>query len=338
MRKLVVLLGAVVLSVACIAMAEYCLRASGARTIPQDSGIFSWSKLGDWFTLPRKDTVMGDRAIPVRINRFGVRGADIPPKSPGMFRILCLGDSIAFGYEAYEEEMFISLMNVAYERDRRPIEVVNVSMAGWSARQFRIALEKHGDWIDPDLVLFTFVPNDIVELQRGIYELALLESSAWRLRIEEWAKRWVLVAELKRLYARFVDPSWRTFWVVTELFAERDHPTAKLALEQHRREMEELITISVGRGRPIVMMVFPYPTQVGTDAAFPQAQVVADADALGLPVLDLTRELDSERAREWVAEFGHLTQKGNAEVARIIGDWLDREELVPASSSTTDES
>src|SRR5262245_15661592 len=52
-----------------------------------------------------------DVGVPVRINSLGLRGGEIArPKPKGTWRVLVLGDSVAFGWGVREEETFEALL------------------------------------------------------------------------------------------------------------------------------------------------------------------------------------------------------------------------------------
>jgi len=83
------------------------------------------------------------------------------PKPPGVFRILVLGDSVAYGLRVAREDAFPSRLEERLRDVGRAVEVVNASVPGYTAyneledyRSARRALE-------PDLVLVATCLNDV---------------------------------------------------------------------------------------------------------------------------------------------------------------------------------
>jgi lysophospholipase L1-like esterase len=112
----------------------------------------------------------------VSTNAQGFRHArDIGDKPPGRFRIVCVGDSVTFGFriplvfpdapDQYDRNdapypMRLERMLVA-EYPARDVEVIALAVPGYSSFQGRILLERTIDWLEPDVVVICFGFNDI---------------------------------------------------------------------------------------------------------------------------------------------------------------------------------
>ena len=149
-----------------------------------------WKKEGDAF---------------VRIDSRGLRGAEVAvPKPAGTFRVAFLGDSCTEALQVPEEKTFAELV----ERDLgrcpalagRPVEALNLGVAGYGTLQELLAL-RHQAWpLEPDAVVLAFYSgNDVrnnsrpldqdptrpyVELRGGRYHLdtSFRDTSGYRLR------------------------------------------------------------------------------------------------------------------------------------------------------------
>lgn len=102
--------------------------------------------------------------IPIRVNAVGARGPEISlPKRRRTFRILLLGDSIAFGSGIREEDSFAALLVRALNarEDGMRYEVVNFGTSGYNAAQERNLLRMKAPALEPDLVLVASFSNDI---------------------------------------------------------------------------------------------------------------------------------------------------------------------------------
>lgn len=105
--------------------------------------------------------VLGTR---YEINADGFRGPvhSREPK-PGVFRIVVLGDSIAFGFGVREEQTFVRVLErlFAQRAPEAQVEVVNLGTGGYSAWNEARLLEDVGVAYRPDVVLVQFSINDL---------------------------------------------------------------------------------------------------------------------------------------------------------------------------------
>jgi len=100
---------------------------------------------------------------PARINNYGFRGRDFQMEKPaGTYRIICLGDSVTFGWALEDEETYpVQLENQL--REKYPgcnIEVINLGTSGYSSFQGRQLFFLLGKKLQPDLVILGFGQND----------------------------------------------------------------------------------------------------------------------------------------------------------------------------------
>lgn len=103
--------------------------------------------------------------VKIRTNKYGMRDYEYSlAKSPGVYRICVLGDSVAFGYglpsaaSTFENMLEAKLNNL----NRRGIkfEILNFSVTGYNSEQEGIMLEKKVIDFSPDMVLVGFCVND----------------------------------------------------------------------------------------------------------------------------------------------------------------------------------
>lgn len=104
------------------------------------------------------------QGVPVRTNKWGMRGPDIElNKDPNVIRVALLGDSFAFGWGVNEEESFARIFekysNEHVKGDKR-VEVLNFGVPGYSTFQEVAAFLQSGSKFKPDIVIVYFVDND----------------------------------------------------------------------------------------------------------------------------------------------------------------------------------
>jgi len=97
----------------------------------------------------------------VEINAGGYRGTLYPsPKSGRSFRIVGLGDSVAFGLGVEVEDTFMHHLERLLVQAGCPCEVVNLSVPGYNTAMEVEMLSRRGLAYEPDLILLTFCAND----------------------------------------------------------------------------------------------------------------------------------------------------------------------------------
>jgi hypothetical protein len=102
--------------------------------------------------------------VAFRISSQGWRDDYFPPKEPGEFRILCLGDSYTMGYSTAFSESIPNQLAEKLQTEDLPftVRVINGGVMGTCPWQQLIYLRERGLQLEPDLVLHQiFPPNDI---------------------------------------------------------------------------------------------------------------------------------------------------------------------------------
>ena len=104
-----------------------------------------------------------------RVTSHRTRGEDFPLEKPaGERRLLCLGDSFAFGLWADEDETLVG--HLARMADSAELakgsgqrwRAINLGVPGYHSGQQLAAFESEGLALDPDVVVLYFNTNDIV--------------------------------------------------------------------------------------------------------------------------------------------------------------------------------
>jgi lysophospholipase L1-like esterase len=119
----------------------------------------------------------------VAINALGMRGPEIGVKQPGERRVLCLGDSMVFGYGVPFEDTFGARLQALLAR--RPgdrVTVGNGGVPGYGVVDAGHQLARMLGPFDPDaVVLCVYLGNDFVDDQRSEHtvEAGLMFEGAW---------------------------------------------------------------------------------------------------------------------------------------------------------------
>jgi hypothetical protein len=119
-----------------------------------------------WLTAPHLRIPIDVKNPPLHFtantDSFGLRGdADTPPKAPGEYRILVLGDSFTWGIGVESAETFpAALERRLREGARRPITVVNGGMPSYGTVQELAFYRAYAARFEADMVVLAYYLND----------------------------------------------------------------------------------------------------------------------------------------------------------------------------------
>ncbi len=106
-----------------------------------------------------------------RMNADGLRDVDHQrTRTPGVARILLLGDSFVEGMQVPLEKTFAKRLETKLADDGRRVEVVNAGFSGFGTDNELLFFEADGREYHPDLVLLGFTEaNDVIENSKRLY-------------------------------------------------------------------------------------------------------------------------------------------------------------------------
>lgn len=137
--------------------------------------IFEGDPLLFWRVKPNLDRAVWDFTV-VSTNSQGLRhDGDIGPKEPGSIRVVCLGDSVTFGYRvplvwperpdqyARDQLPYPVLLERALRAANpgRKVEVVTLAVPGYTSYQGLLWLRREIERLRPDVVTVCFGWNDV---------------------------------------------------------------------------------------------------------------------------------------------------------------------------------
>jgi lysophospholipase L1-like esterase len=233
-----------------------------------------------------------------RISSAGLRDREYAPaKPPGVFRVVVIGDSIAYGFgipqsDALSKQLEELLQSYHAVRPVR-VEVLNLGVSGYNIDQIVENLRTRGLRWQPDLIVYAYCLNDP---QVDSFELASLKAklspaaSSYRDALLQRGRRLFAHSQLL-LLARFAWQKWsspqRTAaapqdeqWqaVRSGAYAEyfsRLYSGAELARLQ--QGIARLRGISRDSGVPLVSVVFPLFLDLGQYHLAPLHSAVSEA-------------------------------------------------------------
>ena len=101
------------------------------------------------------------------VNADGLRDRGFPvKKSPGTFRVMLVGDSIAYGLGVKGSQTYAKVLEKMLNEDpdrQKTFEVINLGVPGYGISQIVERFKEKGLKYDPDLVIYGYWIDDIVE-------------------------------------------------------------------------------------------------------------------------------------------------------------------------------
>jgi lysophospholipase L1-like esterase len=299
-----VLAGATVVVFLSVAEGVCRLVEPKAEATPVASYITDWTEWwqDDFYTA--KETAAGWPPFE-DYNSDGLRDREHSvPKAAGVRRLICLGDSTTAGYRIRPEQACPQLLQDSLDALGVRVEVFNVALGGWSARQELIAYKRIARKYRPDQVLVGVCLNDIPELGNN-----LSRPPAW---LAALSRRSALVR-------RAVRASDREIRSIEELFDEPDSPRVQEAYRRFFAELRSLRDAASEDGASFGLLVFLFLLQIAQDAPppLPQQAIAEFCAAERIPCLDLLPALRGAGDQAFV-DYDHFSPSG----CRVVADQI----------------
>jgi len=269
------------------------------------------------------------------ISSYGIRDRELElAKPPGVFRIVVIGDSVAYGYcndheSIAPEHTFPRQLEEILNRDRwagsRTVQVVNLGVSGYDTSQEAEFLREKGLALQPDLVLVAYCLNDAMDAS---YELYVFR------RKPDWAE-FDRTTFAPTLGVRLFQHShlFRLAWQRLRALSQSDEePPGEARVESG---FDEIFDMSRRHGFSVAMAIFPMFEKFDTYARGNHHRWAREhAETRGFHVLDLLPVFRGASDDDWNRFRGrcnreHPDERGHALAARAIGDYLQsRPELL----------
>jgi len=225
----------------------------------EQSSIFEGDPLLLWRLKPNLHNAVWDFTV-VTTNAEGFRvEKPVGPHRPGAFRIVCLGDSVTFGYRvppvwpnrpadfdpAAQPYPALLERTLAAANPGRQIEVINMAVPGYSSRQGLAWLRRDIDQLAPDVLVVSFGWNDASISDAPDSETIRTDRSVV-------AVRWLIDHSQAFAHA--------TRWLRTHRNHESADPKPgpRVPLAEYLENMTAIVQEAQSRGGNVVVMAAPY--------------------------------------------------------------------------------
>lgn len=288
--------------------------------------------------------------VTVEINGMGYRGPELEYAKPdGVRRILHLGDSVSFGYllKDYDQAYPVVLENILEQKTGENIQTVNLSVGGYATWQENILLQREGCKYDPDLVILSFVLNDVTNMftlkrfggssETGHLELGLSSQN------ERWSYKSGILYLARRIGAKFrfgkevqKAATMMEARKVYSLIETPDHPDVQAAWKGVFKDLQEIVDYCNGRDTDFLLVIFPFTLQLknGEQMSIPQQTIIKYAEENNIRYLDILsyfNELMKENGtipNDYFLDYDHLNPLGNELVAEEIAEYIIENKII----------
>lgn len=228
--------------------------------------------------------------IDVQIDSRGLRTPEFAiPKPANTFRILNIGDSVAFGWEVTEQQTYGEQLAASLNalNDGRHYEVINAAVPGWNPAMERNFLLQEGLSYEPDLIIVDLtLANDIYGKGPGVTSRPSFFNFL-RDKTYTWP---FLTTEIRFIAAKQVGP--KAIPVLNpSLKVEKYFPLDENApiWDTVWQNFADMAQAAQERGIPLVVISFPTAFQLNSvgHPDTPQKVFGAKAEADGIAWLDM---------------------------------------------------
>lgn len=307
----------------------------------KDASIYQRDPEIGWTMLPSIELEYGE--VLVRTNSIGLRSPGIPAtKSDEERRVLVLGDSVAFGLRLEKAESFPFVMEKRKrERSRVVVNVINSGVPGYCTLQQARWLRRHGEVLEPDIVILAFVLNDVIPnltgTQMGDFgaddPTPFIRNTLW----DSIQANSALIYFGKRIFHQLrFGRTLRESAIHQELLGVRglveqpDHPEIIEAWEATYACLDDILKQCESLNARFLLAVFPYKFQIDDPQTlsapqnalrtWAETRNVADIDLLPLMVDELERR--GVPADAFFMDDCHLTAEGSRWVGEVLAEIL----------------
>lgn len=273
------------------------------------------------------------------INSHGMRMREIPERKPeGAFRILVLGDSIAYGIGVPPDATFSAVLE-AKLREKHPgraIEVLNSGVISYNTEQQLDWLIQRGMKFEPDAIVVAHCPNDV-------------HATPIVFRVGDHLRYFRPGGDADDHNSFLIEHSalYRAVLAAAEIRKAKDagayRPNVNLTfnlLHDPGGQFESLARLAAfarEQRLPIVIVAFPYLgspfSQYKKEDWDVHRGLLRTTTELGVPIIDLLTAWQSTPNDRWLRpeakdDFVHPNAAGHEDAAVRLFDWFEKSGVI----------
>lgn len=295
-------------------------------------GFIPFASIQHWYSTNPRGYFDQDNSIRHYFNSEGWRDSEHKLEKPdNVFRILGVGDSYTFGQGVKREDLFLTHLNslIAKDASGRQVEVINTGQPGYNTVMEKELLEARGFDYSPDLVLLSFVPNDV---EANIYtdrpKVEFFEDFTASYIDQDWLSE---RSELWMLGRRkFLQYSTADSYLQKSIDSYLKEPEK---WNRCRDALTSIRDLCQQNDCKLAVAIFPFFVNLNGDYPFQPIHnhVRNFCEEAGIPVLDLRETFrEFEGPELWVHPTDqHPNEQAHKIAAEAISQFLVKNALVP---------
>ena len=312
----------------------------------QQSGIFEGDPLLLWRLKPNLVNAVWDFTVLSTNNQHLREEGEIKAKVPGGVRIVCLGDSVTFGYRVppvwperptdFDPDWLpypkLLEKNLRAANPGRTIEVITMAVPGYTSHQGLAWLRRDIDKFRPDLLIVSYGWNDVSLSDAPDREAIKTNSFAVALR-------WLIDHSQAFAHA--------TRWLRSKRQSsiaggEKKWPTPRVSEAEYLSNMNQIIAVAREKGSGVIVIAAPYrdkitnPSEAELMARYRKV-LHAEMKRQGisfLEVIELT-EAAYPSNQGWFDELIHPNHMGHRLLAGELLELLAAKRITPGLTVPT---
>lgn len=259
--------------------------------------------------------------VDLQINSKGLRDREIPYEKPeGVYRILCLGDSVNFGWGVPFEGIFPRLLETGLNRapfafaPSRSVETVNMGVGNYNLEQQIETYLREGRKYHPDAVLLFYHITDAEPTQKHPRGFLAKHSYLYAFLIQRFNQ---LRPYLERgnNYVEFYQRLYRG-----------------PEFEKFKPTLDEMVKVAADDGVKLIPVLLPeirslekYPFREYHDT------MTTYFASKGLPTIDLRPDFEGKTSKDFLVAFDdpHPNALGHALIATAVEREIRERKLLP---------
>ena len=295
-------------------------------------------------------------------------------RTPGVFRILLLGDSFTVGASVAQDEAYPQVLERMLNNDNtRHIEIINAAVGGWGPFQYAQYYEHYGREFDPDaIILGFFVGNDTYDQTNDVRQL-LTAVMGRRVTRQAAAKEYIGVKIflyehshiVRLLMNKKVFVGQHITRVSCQDFSERYIAMQRRRITNHLKrdvhsyqdclnslsQIHRIKTMADNENIPLIVALLPDENQINPhlpkilitkdeliryDFDMPQSMLTEILTHNQIPVIDLLPGFRNDNRCLYMNDT-HWTAEGHELAATVIYEELVKRNLIRNQSASTGE-
>lgn len=260
------------------------------------------------------------------INSFGLRGDNFAlEKKKGAFRVICLGDSITFGWRVDHKDTYPKKLEEILKVNfpEKDIEVINAGVVGYSSLQGLHFLERDILKFNPDILIVYFGVNDG---DNAVYfsDKYLSVKSDSAISADSFLSRFKSYRFLKHSLLNSIGKRRH--------YKEENYGGFRISSQDYRLNMEDFILLAKNKNIPIIIIV-PILYENGFVQKNPRYDITRSLNirttGKNIKYINLLPAFKKFRKQKSLfSDNSHPTKEGHDIIAKEIFKTLTEERLI----------